>query len=158
MCQSVGRQARRANTSDKPERSSHTFGDDRKPELSASCLTAFVRRLRPLGPISAPANPTGKGKGIWVRRPNCKSVDAERTHHAFWALPRGYEANRLCHSNHCGGDRETEYDPPVTPVRNWRAVVGSEWSTNPTDDSDRTGGNTTLVGLRRLWTHRRLAV
>ena len=110
LCQSVGRKARRANTSDKPERSSHTFGDDRKPELSASCLTAFVRRLRPLGPISAPANPhqvrpTGKEKGIWVRRPNCKSVDAERSA-IHWATPRGYESNRRSHSNHCGGDRD----------------------------------------------------
>ena len=111
LCQSVGREARQTNTSDNTEAGSPYIGRRPQAELSASCLTAFVRRLRPLGPISAPAHPhqvrpTGnKRKGdLGPKADSSRLMPSGRTIH--WALPRGYEANRRSLSNHCGGDRD----------------------------------------------------
>ena len=157
MCQSVGREARQANTSDKPERVPY-IGDDRKAELSASCQVRAGNRKPEATEATrthlgarkpAPGKANGKRKGdLGPKADSSRLMPSGLSIHL--ATTAKLQIQPPLSRQSCGGDRETEYDPPVAPVRSWRAVVGSEWSTNPTGDSDQTEP--------RLCTHRRLAV
>jgi hypothetical protein len=160
LCQSVGREARQANTSDKPERLSHTYGDDCKPELSASCQARAGNRKPEVTEASrnhldarkpAPDKANG-GAGIWSRTPPASRLmpsglarhgdDREAANPTAFLTPITAE------------EIETEYDPPVTPVRSWRAVVGSERPTRRINQSGRTshklGTTAKLKSIRQL--------